>query len=290
MTTKALIRLIADNAYDENQVNNDKDFDWQRQMTEKYKGKPREDGRELPEGTFTKSASEIANILKQHSEDYGQAMSKLSSYINRTGRDLQGGDKARLNSAKDALRQAYGEPAEGTKTESGYLMNNGNATIGFDESETGKSHLEEGSAETSIYALPPGHNLDDGYLKTGLDETYEQQPTDEVQDMVQLNAATRLSASILNSVQDQSGDTSISSVTADKKWSKDVTDHDDKSAVPKGTFEKSADGIAKTLENDSSGKGQAAERLQFDINRGGSNLSGDEKSKLDKAKSIIKDS
>ena len=283
---KAITRLLADNAYDENQVNNDKDFNWQRQMTEKYKGKPRTDGRELPEGTFTKSASEIANILKQHSEDYGQAMSKLSSYINRTGRDLQGGDKARLNSAKDALRQAYGEPAEGTKTESGYLMNNENATIGFDESEVGKSHLEEGSAETSIFALPPGHNLDDGYLNTGLDE----KPTEQkVGSMAKLNAVARLSASILNSVQDQSGDTSISSVTAEK-WSKDVTDHDDKSAVPKGTFDKSADGIAKTLENDSSGKGQAAERLNFYINRGGSNLSGDEKSKLDKAKSLIKNS
>lgn len=104
--------------------------------------------------------------------------------------------------------------------------------------------------------------------------------------MFKLNAAARL-ASILNSVQDPSSDTTISKVEADK-WSKKVTDSDDKGAVPAGTFEKSAEDIAKTLKRVSKDHGQAASRLSFYKNRGGSKLSSEEKSKLDKAESILK--
>jgi hypothetical protein len=191
----AQTRLLADEKYDSDYVNNDKNFNWQREMNEKYHGKPRTPGRVLPDGTFTKSASEIAHILKQHSEDFQQAMSKLTSFINRSGRNLQGADKERLYSAKDALRNAYGvqdDSSSSTETTSNsVLMNNGNSTVGFDESQTGKDWLE-GSSEIPIHNLPQGHNLDDGYLNTGIDESPEDNPVVPMQDPMFEAAALRL--------------------------------------------------------------------------------------------------
>lgn len=248
----AATRILADEAYDSNYQNNDKDRTWQRKMDEGYHGKPRVPGRELPEGTFEGSASSIAQTLKSHSEDYAQAMSKLTSYINRQGINLQGADKARLSQAKDALRQAYGEQVK--------------------------------AMENSMYALPLGHNLDDSTLKTGIDEPYDgPHPSEEVEDPM-LNAATRLLASIYNSVQDPSSDTTISQVEADK-WSKEVTDHDNHNAVPEGTFDKSAEDIAKTLKRVSKDHGQASDRIQFYINRGGKKV---DHAKLEKAKDALK--
>jgi hypothetical protein len=254
----ARTRLLANEAYDSGYVNNDKNYTWQREMEHKYKGKPRTPGRVLPEDTFTKSSSEIANILKSHSEDYAQAMAKLNSYINRQGRNLQGADRKRLYDAKDSLKQAYGEM---NKTES--------------------------STENPFFNIPSVHNLDDKILRTGIDEdpdSQTSQSTQPVTDMA-LNAATRLLGSIYNTVQDPSpSDTHTSNVTAEK-WSQKVTDSDDKSAVPEGTFTKSAEDIAKTLKRVSKDHGQASERLNFYKNRGGENV---DKSKLDKAGEVLK--
>jgi hypothetical protein len=293
--TNAASRLLADSsdqAYDTTYVNNDKNFNWQREMEHKYKGKPRTPGRVLPEGTFTKSPSEIAHILKQHSESFAQAMAKLSSYINRSGRDLQGSDKERLYSAKDALRNAYGQPAQpATPAEGNTVMTplDDNTNVGFDETRIGEI---QGSSEIPIYGLPPGHNMDDAVLDTGIDSEYQGPPPEqEVPDMaVPLNAAARLLGSIQNSVQDPGNDTHISHTVEADKWSQKVTDSDDKGAVPDGTFKGSAEDIAKTLKRVSKDHKQAADRLAFYRNRGGSKLPGDEKSKLDKAQQILKDS
>jgi hypothetical protein len=103
-----------------------------------------------------------------------------------------------------------------------------------------------------------------------------------------LNALKRLHASIENTVQNEGTDTHISRVIEAEKWSQKVTDHDDKSAVPDGTFEKSAEDIAHTLKRVSDSHGQASQRLNFYKNRGGKNLSGEEKSKLDKAGDVLK--
>lgn len=128
--------------------NNNKDYQWQREMTQDYKGKMRKPGRVLPEGTFTKEPSEMVNILKEHSDDYNQAQKKLNSYINRSGRNLQGKDKNRLYDAKEKL-----------KSESGEMENKAPVT------PTTPVEAEMGSGS---YALPEGHNLDDATLDTGL--------------------------------------------------------------------------------------------------------------------------
>lgn len=87
----------------------DQNSRWQDEVEKDYKGKPRPYGDKLPEGTFTnKSPGTIANDLKQHSEDHGEASSKLNMYVNRQGRNLQGADKVRMQQTKDALDQAYG--------------------------------------------------------------------------------------------------------------------------------------------------------------------------------------
>lgn len=61
-----------------------------------------------PEGFFTKSAAEIARGLKSASKDYAQASRRLNFFINRAGKQLSAADKSRLESAKAALRRAYG--------------------------------------------------------------------------------------------------------------------------------------------------------------------------------------
>jgi hypothetical protein len=74
----------------------------------------------------------------------------------------------------------------------------------------------DANSEVSIYALPPGHNLDDGALDTGLDsEDDGPRPQTEVDDPMvpELNAASRLlHSSIYNSVQEPEDDSRLSSV------------------------------------------------------------------------------
>ena len=62
---------------------------------------------ELPEGTFTKSAKEVADILKKNSDDLQQAMARLNFYINRGGKGLDKKTRAELEKAKEELRKLY---------------------------------------------------------------------------------------------------------------------------------------------------------------------------------------
>ena len=277
MTNNAQTRLLAaDDDYETDYVNNDKNFQWQREMEHHYHGKPRTPGQVLPEGTFSKEPSEIAHDLKQHSTDFAQAMSKLNSYINRQGRNLQGSDKERLYSAKEMLRNVFGVQEDGTSTST-------------DSTST------SASSELPIYSLPQGHNLDDGYLETGIDLPVDPNPTQPVTDnsgldgeTMKLNAYSRLQQSSLqNTNQNEGTDTFISHTVEAEKWSQKVTDHDDKSAVPEGTFDKSASDIAQTLKRVSDSEGQASSRLNFYKNRGGKNV---DKSKLDHASELLRKS
>ena len=72
---------------------------------------------DLDRGVFTwKSPKRIAASLKRSaerskrrkSEPYRSAMSMLTFYINRAGRDLPRERRKVLNSAKDALRREFG--------------------------------------------------------------------------------------------------------------------------------------------------------------------------------------
>lgn len=60
-----------------------------------------------PEGTFTKSAAHIADVLAKDSKDLKQAMSRLNFYINRAGKNLTNKDMKRLEQAKDLLRKKF---------------------------------------------------------------------------------------------------------------------------------------------------------------------------------------
>jgi len=60
-----------------------------------------------PEGTFTKSAEEIATQLAKDSSDLKQAMSRLNFYINRAGENLSTERKRVLDKAKDLLRKKF---------------------------------------------------------------------------------------------------------------------------------------------------------------------------------------
>lgn len=247
------LQVTADNVYDENLINNDKDYTWQHKQEEDQKNKIQPIGEKTPKDTYTQSPGDIANTLKNKSKDYGQASRKLNNYINRQGRNLQGGDKARVNQAKDALRQSYGEPAPKPKTPKPAPTTPTTPTTPTPSQTT--------TTEASPDFIPRWHSGDQPVLETGLNDT---------ENAMKINAKARLIE------------------TASDKWSSEVTEHDNKSAVPDGTFKGSADEIAHTLKRVSDSHKQAAERLSFYKNRGGSNLSPEEKSKLDSAQEKLK--
>lgn len=281
--------------------NNNKNFQWQREMHEDYKGKPRKPGQVLPEGTFTKEPSEISRLLKMHSTDYKSAMSKLNSYINRQGRNLQGADKNRLYDAKEALRGQYG--------------------------------IQEPEATSStafpMYQTPDGHNLDDAILDVGLFHSSDDRP--RTKEEITVNSFTSQALARLQASQSKASQgptTAVPELEIDssngpstvpaiedsfeeshslsnsefetgfqtkaavrvlgEKWSKEVIDNDDHSAVPEGTFTKSADHIAKTLKKVSDSHGQASSRLAFYRNRAGKNLSSEDNKKLESAQEKLK--
>jgi hypothetical protein len=85
---------------------------WSRQVTEESHAL------DLEEGVFSKSDPRaIARSLKRSAEHsthrksapYRSAMSMLTFYINRAGRNLSPEDRRRLEAAKDALRNLYGK-------------------------------------------------------------------------------------------------------------------------------------------------------------------------------------
>jgi hypothetical protein len=72
---------------------------------------------DLEEGVFTlHDPSAIARSLKRSAErsrrrkgsPFRSAMSMLTFYINRAGKDLSAKDRRRLEAAKDELRKAFG--------------------------------------------------------------------------------------------------------------------------------------------------------------------------------------
>ncbi|HEY8314650.1 MAG TPA: DUF3175 domain-containing protein [Candidatus Baltobacteraceae bacterium] len=89
-------------------------------MTEKWSQNVTEhsDALDLEEGVFKKrSAKEIALSLKRSAERsrrrkgrtaYQSAMSMLTFYINRAGKDLSGGRLRILERSKNELRKAFG--------------------------------------------------------------------------------------------------------------------------------------------------------------------------------------
>jgi len=71
----------------------------------------------------------------------------------------------------------------------------------------------------------------------------------------------------------------------EENWSADVVTHWE---PPEGLFIKSAKAIVTALKRAPGGLSKAMARLNFYINRAGSNLSAERKSELEKAKSLIK--
>ena len=67
---------------------------WSKNVTEKAKYHP-------PEGLFTKSGETIAKTLLDDSDSPGQAMKRLTFYMNRAGENLE--NKAELEKAKDII-------------------------------------------------------------------------------------------------------------------------------------------------------------------------------------------
>ena len=79
------------------------------------------DALDLEEGVFTKDdPAEVAASLKKSAEKserrksdpYRSAMSMLTFYINRAGKDLEPKQKQVLEQAKDELRKAFGREPE----------------------------------------------------------------------------------------------------------------------------------------------------------------------------------
>ena len=84
---------------------------WSQDVTE------HSDALDLEEGVFTKDdPREIAASLKRSAEasdrkkgtPYQSAMSMLTFYINRAGKDLDGDQRKTLEAAKDELRTLFG--------------------------------------------------------------------------------------------------------------------------------------------------------------------------------------
>lgn len=56
-----------------------------------------------PEGLFTRSSREIANVVRAASPDLKTAASRITFYVNRAGRNLSPKDRARILGAIDLL-------------------------------------------------------------------------------------------------------------------------------------------------------------------------------------------
>ena len=90
---------------------------WSRRVTETS------NALDLAKGVFSKrDPSSIARTLKRSadrsvrrkSNPYRSAMSMLTFYINRAGKQLTKSDRHRLEQAKDELRRVYRRPGRGT--------------------------------------------------------------------------------------------------------------------------------------------------------------------------------
>jgi hypothetical protein len=91
---------------------------WSQEVTE------HSDALDLEEGVFTRDdPAEIARSLKRSAErskrrkadPYRSAMSMLTFYINRAGKDLDKAQKRVLEDAKDELRKEFGREREAAR-------------------------------------------------------------------------------------------------------------------------------------------------------------------------------
>lgn len=81
------------------------------------------DALDLEPGVFTRDPRGIARSLKRSAEQsrrrkadpFRSAMSMLTFYINRAGRNLAVRDRRRLEAAKDELRALYGRPRRASR-------------------------------------------------------------------------------------------------------------------------------------------------------------------------------
>ncbi len=88
---------------------------WSRKVTETSRAL------ELEPRVFTRSPEEIARSLKRSAErstqrraaPFQSAMSMLTFYVNRAGRNLPAARKRALLQAQDELRKLYGRPPKG---------------------------------------------------------------------------------------------------------------------------------------------------------------------------------
>jgi len=60
-----------------------------------------------PEGLFTKSAKDIADIIVKASGDLKQAISRISFYENRAGKNLTKERISVLHKAKELIKKAF---------------------------------------------------------------------------------------------------------------------------------------------------------------------------------------
>lgn len=88
---------------------------WSRRVTEESHAL------DLESGVFSKNDPRaIARSLKRSAEKstqrksdpYRSAMSMLTFYMNRAGKNLSQEDRRKLEAAKDALRNLYGKPSK----------------------------------------------------------------------------------------------------------------------------------------------------------------------------------
>ncbi len=91
---------------------------WSQQVSE------RSNALDLEPGVFTRADPRaIAESLKASAEcsrrrkatPFASAMAMLNFYINRAGRQLSAEQRARLEQAKDELRELYGRPRRGSR-------------------------------------------------------------------------------------------------------------------------------------------------------------------------------
>ena len=90
---------------------------WSRRVTE------RSDALDLESRVFTRSPRQIALSLKRSAErsnrrksgPFRSAMSMLTFYVNRAGKQLPKRRLAKLEAAKDELRVLFGRPRRGRK-------------------------------------------------------------------------------------------------------------------------------------------------------------------------------
>lgn len=78
--------------------------DWVQDVEKEREKHPLPENEQIPEGLFTKPASQIVNgLLKVSKNDIGKAIRKITYYMNRAGKDLT--NKNELEKAKEELQK-----------------------------------------------------------------------------------------------------------------------------------------------------------------------------------------